>query len=146
MPSWNVDDALDEVRDTLDGSTPLDVHPDTHTEFRELLRPSFQAQHDAGTDWDQDRPRVLSLVVLVGSYATGLTLGAWGDDLRRGQPHPFPTEVRREDVLCALYFVATQVCVSLMAGYCRGVRPSELPSQGKLDALEAMTGARAEAS
>ena len=143
MPDWTVEGALNEVRDTLDQSTPLEITPETQDEVRRLLCPSFQERHNEGSDWNREKLKVLSLVKFMGGYATVLTLADWADDMRRGRPRHLPTEVEQEDVVTALYFVAKEICVEVLAGYCGNLPISRPPSGRKLETLRALAGASA---
>lgn len=121
MYRWTVEQAMKEVKAELQAAvTPLTVDAETLQEVDDRLRPSFEAQHAAGSnaDWERDRRKVLGLVRLAGSVAATLTLLDWATVATVGNgPVPeWPVEVRGNDVLAAIHLIATQICTS--AGYC----------------------------
>jgi hypothetical protein len=123
--NWNVEEALDEVMARIRQGSALAFRPGDSDQLRARYRGPFQAQHDAGADWNLARPRILPMAQLVGFLATTLTSAA---ALLTGDR---PVAVDRQSALLAAYLVS-QLChypaaapaVVPFGVYCAGFSPA----------------------
>lgn len=132
---WTVDGALDEVVAAIEaGAFLLALDPSTKTALRARFHADFDREHKAGTDWPQEKRKVLRLANMVGAYAEACSITKSTNPasvLNKGKLNP-------TCVLWAAEFVAKFLCPSASSGpvvygkWCRGFRrlkPSRLESK-----------------
>ncbi len=117
--SWSVNEALKEVvAEIVKGAGPLAVSKSIQADLAAGYRPDFERAYKEGADWQADRPKVLPLAYLVGSFAATLTVAdhVWRES-------KVPTEVDRKQALAAAYIVSRGPCptsgIVVQGKYCR---------------------------
>lgn len=103
-PSWNVEDALEEVIDAVKkGAQPLEVDEETVQGLKVRYRPDFEKQFQESDHWLDLRDRVLDLAERVGDRAMALTVGRW---LNPSRDESAPKSVDAVLTYTAAYLVA----------------------------------------
>ena len=141
--TWNVGEALEEVATAIEtGAQPFVIEPNTRERLKTLFEKDFTNQAAAGSQWSEDKKRVLTLARRIGARAKLLTLDELarspGAVRRMGQSEDEAIAIDHEVALRTAYMVCkTYRTAGRKAGpYCPSlIAPAQVASAEAFDEI-----------